>query len=196
MELDFEKMGGLVPAIIQDAETGKVLMLAYMNTIAWEKTLETGKAWFYSRSRDKQWMKGEESGNVQIVKEVFVDCDDDTVLLKVEQVGKAACHKGYTSCFFRKVNGDVEVIEEKFFDPDFGSEASAALFENIDEVTAISIQNDIEYMIKMHEPRVELLDVQSLPNYDNNQFDVVIVYKIRGSSNPPQELEFVLLPSR
>ena len=102
MKLDFDKMGGLVPAIIQDAKTGKVLMLAYMNPIAWEKTLETGKAWFYSRSRDKQWMKGEESGNVQIVKEVFVDCDDDTVLLKVEQVGNAACHKGYTSCFFQK----------------------------------------------------------------------------------------------
>ena len=118
MKLDFDKMGGLVPAIIQDAETGKVLMLAYMNPIAWEKTLETGKAWFYSRSRDKQWMKGEESGNVQIVKEVFVDCDDDTVLLKVEQVGKAACHKGYTSCFFRKVDGDVKVIEEKVFDPE------------------------------------------------------------------------------
>ena len=118
MKLDFDKMGGLVPAIIQDAETGKVLMLAYMNTIAWEKTLETGKAWFYSRSRYKQWMKGEESGNVQIVKEVFVDCDDDTVLLKVEQVGKAACHKGYTSCFFRKVDGDVEIVEEKVFDPE------------------------------------------------------------------------------
>ena len=118
MKLDFDKMGGLVPAIIQDAETGKVLMLAYMNIIAWEKTLETGKAWFYSRSRDKQWMKGEESGNVQIVKEVFVDCDDDTVLLKVEQVGKAACHKGYTSCFFRKVKDNVEVIEEKVFDPE------------------------------------------------------------------------------
>ena len=118
MKLDFDKMGGLVPAIIQDAETGKVLMLAYMNSIAWEKTLETGKAWFYSRSRDKQWMKGEESGNVQIVKEVFVDCDDDTVLLKVEQVGNAACHKGYNSCFFRKVNGDVKIIEEKVFDPE------------------------------------------------------------------------------
>ena len=117
MKLDFDKMGGLIPASIQDAETGKGLMLAYMNTIAWEKTLETGKAWFYSRSRDKQWMKGEESGNVQIVKEVFVDCDDDTVLLKVEQVGKAARHKGYTSCFFRRVNGDVEVVEEKVFDP-------------------------------------------------------------------------------
>ena len=118
MQLDFEKMGGLVPAIIQDAETGKVLMPVSYTHIAWEKTLETGKAWFYSRSRDKQWMKGEESGNVQIVKEVFVDCDDDTVLLKVEQVGKAACHKGYTSCFFRKINGDVEVIEEKVFDPE------------------------------------------------------------------------------
>ena len=103
---------------LENIKTGKVLMLAYMNSIAWEKTLETGKAWFYSRSRNKQWMKGEESGNVQIVKEVFVDCDDDTVLLKVEQVGKAACHKGYTSCFFRKVNGDVEVIEEKVFDPE------------------------------------------------------------------------------
>jgi len=85
---------------------------------------------------------------------------------------------------------------ERFFDQDFGSDVSASLFENIDAVTAITIRDDIEYMIKMHEPRVELLDVQSLPNYDNNQFDVVIVYKIRGSSNPPQELEFVLLPSR
>jgi phosphoribosyl-AMP cyclohydrolase len=88
MKLDFEKMGGLVPAIIQDADTGKVLMLAYMHTIAWEKTLETGKAWFYSRSRDKQRMKGEEIRNVQNVKEVFDDCYDDTVLIKEEQVGK------------------------------------------------------------------------------------------------------------
>ena len=118
MELDFDKTGGLVPAIIQDAETGKVLMLAYMNKTAWEKTLETGKAWFYSRSRDKQWMKGEESGNVQNVKEIFVDCDEDTVLLKVEQVGKAACHKGYVSCFFRKLNGGVNIVEEKIFDPE------------------------------------------------------------------------------
>ena len=118
MKLDFDKMGGLVPAIIQDAETNQVLMLAYMNPIAWGKTLETGKAWFYSRSRDKQWMKGEESGNVQVVKEVYVDCDDDTVLLKVEQVGKAACHKGYTSCFFRKLDGEVKVVEERVFDPE------------------------------------------------------------------------------
>ena len=85
---------------------------------------------------------------------------------------------------------------EKFFDPNFGSEASAALFENIDEVTAITIQDDIEYMINTHEPRVDVINVEALPNYDNNQFDVVIVYSIKGSDNPPQELEFVLLPSR
>jgi phosphoribosyl-AMP cyclohydrolase len=118
MKLDFDKMGGLVPAIIQDAKTGQVLMLAYMNPIAWEKTLETGRAWFYSRSRNKQWMKGEESGNVQIVKEVFVDCDDDTVLLKVEQVGEAACHTGYVSCFFRKLDGELSIVDKKVFDPD------------------------------------------------------------------------------
>jgi hypothetical protein len=85
---------------------------------------------------------------------------------------------------------------EKFFDPNFGSEVSAALFENIDEVTAISIQNDIEYMINLHEPRVDVLNVEALPNFDNNQFDVVIVYQIIGQDTPPQELEFVLLPSR
>ena len=118
MKLDFSKMAGLVPAIIQDAETNKVLMLAYMDKNAWEKTLETGKTWFYSRSRDKYWMKGEESGNVQNVKEVLVDCDDDTVLLKVEQVGKAACHTGYQSCFFRKLNGNTKIVEKKIFDPE------------------------------------------------------------------------------
>ena len=85
---------------------------------------------------------------------------------------------------------------EKFFDPDFGSEIFASLFENIDEVTAITIQDDIEYMIKMHEPRVELKNVDAIPNYDNNQFDVLIVYQIVGQDTPPQELEFVLLPSR
>ena len=85
---------------------------------------------------------------------------------------------------------------EKFFDPDFGSEVSASLFENIDEVTAITIQDDIEYMINTHEPRVDVLNVAALPNFDNNQFDVVIVYQIIGQDTPPQELEFVLLPSR
>ena len=85
---------------------------------------------------------------------------------------------------------------EKFFDPDFGSEVSASLFENIDEVTAITIQDDIDYMINTHEPRVNVLNVAALPNFDNNQFDVVIVYQIVGQDTPPQELEFVLLPSR
>ena len=119
MELDFEKMGGLVPSIIQDAESGKVLMLAYMDPIAWAKTLETKKTWFYSRSRKKYWMKGEESGNVQHVKEVYFDCDKDTILIKVEQVGKAACHVGYKSCFYRKIDGNQVVItDEKIFDPE------------------------------------------------------------------------------
>ena len=85
---------------------------------------------------------------------------------------------------------------EKFFDPDFGSEVSASLFENIDEVTAIAIQDDVEYMINTYEPRVSVLNVEALPNFDNNQFDLVIVYSINGSDTPPQELEFVLLPSR
>ena len=118
MDLDFEKMGGLIPAIIQNAESGKVLMLAYMDTKAWEKTLETKKTWFYSRSRKKYWMKGEESGNVQHVKEAFFDCDSDAILIKVEQIGKAACHVGYESCFYRKVNGNKsEIVDEKLFDP-------------------------------------------------------------------------------
>ena len=85
---------------------------------------------------------------------------------------------------------------EKFFDPNFGSEASAALFENIDEVTAITIQDDIEYMINTHEPRVDVINVEIIPNYDNNQMDALIVYSIKGSDTPPQQLEFVLLPSR
>ena len=119
MELDFEKMGGMIPAIIQDSATGKVLMLAYMDNNAWNKTLETGKTWFFSRSRKKYWMKGEESGNVQNVKEVFFDCDKDTILIKVEQVGKAACHVGYESCFFRKVDGkETIIVDEKIFDPE------------------------------------------------------------------------------
>jgi len=117
--LDFSKMGGLVPAIVQDYETGDVLMLAFMNQAAWEATLETGKATYYSRSRDKLWVKGESSGHVQQVKEVRVDCDNDTILLKVEQLGGAACHLGYKSCFFRKVaEGTLETTETRVFDPD------------------------------------------------------------------------------
>ncbi len=118
MKLNFKKMNGLIPVIAQDYEKGDVLMMAFMNEEAWEKTIESGKAWYYSRSRDKLWLKGETSGNIQIVREIYVDCDDDTILLKVEQVGKAACHTGYRSCFYRKLNGDLKVVEEKIFDPE------------------------------------------------------------------------------
>jgi len=118
LNLDFEKTGGLIPAIVQDYETGEVLMLAYINKEAWETTLSTGKATYFSRSRQKLWIKGETSGNMQIVREIRIDCDDDTVLFKVEQIGGAACHKGYRSCFYKKVEGGVvEVTEERVFDP-------------------------------------------------------------------------------
>jgi phosphoribosyl-AMP cyclohydrolase len=118
IELDFNKMGGLAPAIVQDNETGEILMLAFMNKEAWEATLKTGKATYYSRSRNQLWVKGETSGHVQLVKEIRVDCDDDTVVLKVEQIGGAACHKGYRSCFYRKVENDTLIITEKpVFDP-------------------------------------------------------------------------------
>jgi phosphoribosyl-AMP cyclohydrolase len=118
IELAFEKMGGLIPAIAQDHKTGEVLMLAYMNKEAWEKTLATGKATYYSRSRQTLWVKGLTSGNIQRVQEIRVDCDQDTVLLKVEQVGGAACHTGYPTCFFTKVESDrVTIIGEPVFDP-------------------------------------------------------------------------------
>lgn len=118
MELKFDKMGGLIPAIAQDHETGEVLMLAFMNEEAWRHTLETGLATYYSRSRNTLWIKGKTSGNVQKVKEIFIDCDDDTVLLKVEQVGRAACHTGHVTCFHKKVDGGtIRVIGEPVFDP-------------------------------------------------------------------------------
>lgn len=110
---------GLLPAIAQDADTGEVLMLAYINREAWEKTLATGKAHYWSRSRNKLWLKGETSGHVQLVKEIRIDCDEDTVVFKVEQLGGAACHEGYSSCFFRRVDGDsLTVVGERLFDPD------------------------------------------------------------------------------
>lgn len=116
--LDFSKTGGMIPAIAQDAKTGEVLMLAYMNEEAFNETLKTGKAVYFSRSRNKLWRKGEESGHFQIVRELFIDCDADTVLLKVEQIGGAACHEGFSSCFFRKlINGKTEVIGSRIFDP-------------------------------------------------------------------------------
>lgn len=118
IKIDFNKMGGLAPAIVQDNESGEVLMLAFMNREAWEATLKTGKATYYSRSRNQLWVKGETSGNVQRVKEIRVDCDNDTVLLKVEQVGGAACHKGYKSCFFQKLeNNTLTITGKQIFDP-------------------------------------------------------------------------------
>ena len=116
--LDFDKAGGLVPAIAQDAETGEVLMLAWMNREAFEETVRTGRAVYFSRSRNKLWRKGEESGNVQHVVDIYIDCDSDTVLLKVRQIGGAACHEGYKSCFFRKLDdGELTVVGERIFDP-------------------------------------------------------------------------------
>jgi phosphoribosyl-AMP cyclohydrolase len=117
--LNFAKsQDGLIPAIAQDWQTGEVLMLAYMNEESWKRTLETGKATYWSRSRQSFWVKGESSGNVQWVKEVLVDCDEDTVVLKVDQVGGAACHEGYRTCFFRQVEGsDLKVVGERVFDP-------------------------------------------------------------------------------
>ena len=116
--IDFQKAGGLVPAIAQDADTGDVLMLAWMNREAFEETVRTNRAVYFSRSRNRLWRKGEESGNVQEVKSIAIDCDADTVLLKVKQIGGAACHEGYKSCFFRELAGsELRVIGERIFDP-------------------------------------------------------------------------------
>jgi phosphoribosyl-AMP cyclohydrolase len=103
IDLDFKKMGGVVAAVVQDYRSGEVLMQAYMNQEAWEKTLATGLAHYWSRSRACLWKKGETSGSIQEVKEIRVDCDNDCVLLKVNQTGGAACHTGRRSCFYRKV---------------------------------------------------------------------------------------------
>ena len=116
---NFDKVE-LIPVVAQDFATGDVLMLAYMNRTAWEETLQSGKVCYFSRSRNKLWRKGEESGNVQVVKEIYFDCDADTLLIKVEQIGGAACHEGYRSCFFRRLNaaGDAyDVVGERVFDP-------------------------------------------------------------------------------
>ncbi len=120
INLDFEKSDGIIPVIIQDYKTQEILMLAYMNKAAWEKTQTTGKVHYFSRSRNKLWLKGESSGHYQIVKEILVDCDNDTLLIKIEQIGGAACHTGYNSCFYRRIANDVEKIikDEKVFDPE------------------------------------------------------------------------------
>jgi len=116
--LNFDKAGGLVSAIAQDADSGEVLMIAWMNAEAFAETVRTNRAVYWSRSRGKLWRKGEESGHVQHVVGLFVDCDADAVLLKVKQVGGAACHEGYKSCFFRELTaGELVVVAEKVFDP-------------------------------------------------------------------------------
>ena len=116
--LDFEKAGGLVSAIAQDADTGQVLMIAWMNREAFEETVRTKRACYFSRSRNRLWRKGEESGHVQDVKGIFIDCDADAVLLKVKQVGGAACHEGFASCFFREVtDAGLKVVAERVVDP-------------------------------------------------------------------------------
>ena len=116
---DFAKGGGLLPAIAQDADDGTVLMVAYMNAEAYAETLATGRAVYFSRSRNRLWRKGEQSGNVQQVQSIWLDCDRDTILLKVKQIGRAACHEGYRSCFYRRVTPEgLEVVGQRIFDPE------------------------------------------------------------------------------
>ncbi len=124
---------GLVPAIIQDSQSGRVLMMAYMNAESLGKTIETGRTWFYSRSREQLWMKGETSGHVQQVRDIFYDCDGDCLLIQVEQTG-AACHTGHYSCFYRNAAG--EEIEPATFDPDqvYNPQASAAILYELYDV--------------------------------------------------------------
>jgi len=118
ISLNFDKMGGLIPAVVQDAKTRQVLMLAFMDAEAWDHTLKTGLASFHSRSRNSLWVKGKTSGMIQRVKEIYIDCDNDTVLLLVEQVGGAACHTGHASCFHQKVvDGTLQIVGEPVFDP-------------------------------------------------------------------------------
>ena len=118
IQLDFRKTDGLLPVVVQDHATGEVLMLAYMNEEAWEATLLTGKATYFSRSRQKLWVKGETSGHVQLIKEIRIDCDNDTILLKVDQIGGAACHKGFRSCFYKIIEDNaIKVTDKPVFDP-------------------------------------------------------------------------------
>jgi phosphoribosyl-AMP cyclohydrolase len=116
--IDFEKAGGLVAAIAQDFATNEVLMIAWMNREAYEETVRTGRACYFSRSRNRLWRKGEESGNIQEVREIFVDCDADAILLKVNQIGGAACHTGHRTCFHRRLDGEAwTVVGAPSFDP-------------------------------------------------------------------------------
>src|SRR6266852_927094 len=118
MDLDFSKLDGLVAAVIQDHKTGRVLMVGFMNEEAFRRTVDSGFATFYSRSRNKLWLKGETSGHRLVVKEISTDCDRDAVLLKVEALGPGVCHEGYQSCFFRRLDGGAwHVSDERAYDP-------------------------------------------------------------------------------
>ena len=127
MQPDFAKLDGLIPAIIQDKDTGKVLMLGFMNDQAYAETRSTGNVTFFSRTRGKLWRKGEQSGHTLRVKEILIDCDVDTVLIRVEALGPGVCHEGYESCFFRRVetDGSAPVVEQRKFDPNavYGKDA-------------------------------------------------------------------------
>jgi phosphoribosyl-AMP cyclohydrolase len=126
MKLDFNKFGGLVPAVIQDDKSGRVLMVGFMNQEAFQKTVETGFVTFFSRTRNKLWMKGETSGHRLVVKEISTDCDVDTVLVRVEALGPGVCHEGYQSCFFRRLEDGAWVVsEERAYNPNeiYGSKS-------------------------------------------------------------------------
>lgn len=137
-DLKFET-NGLIPVVVQDAESGDVLMMAHMNREALQRTIETGRAWYWSRSRQKLWLKGETSGHYQIVKSIIADCDGDALLLKVEQQGPGACHQGYKSCFHNELSDGDEPIEvgAPEFDPEtVYAERSEDIFERLYEVVA------------------------------------------------------------
>ena len=117
VKLDFAKCGGLIPAIAQDHKTNEILMMAYINAESWQETINSGYATYYSRSRQQLWKKGESSGHLQVVKEILVDCDLDTVIFKIEQLGPGACHTGHRSCFYRRVKDNaLEEVEATVFD--------------------------------------------------------------------------------
>jgi phosphoribosyl-AMP cyclohydrolase len=119
MDLDFKKMDGLVTAVIQDHDSGRVLMVGFMNEEAFRKTVETGYATFFSRSRNKLWLKGETSGHRLLVKEISTDCDRDALLIQVQSLGPGVCHEGYQSCFFRRLDqGRWQVSEARAYDPE------------------------------------------------------------------------------
>lgn len=118
MQLDFEKTGGLIPAVVQDASDGRVLMVGFMNEEAFNHTVKTGKVTFYSRTRAKLWTKGESSGHFLAVKDIQTDCDLDTVLIQAESLGPGVCHNGFRSCFYRRLaEGDWTEFEEQTYDP-------------------------------------------------------------------------------